>query len=162
MLQTLSAWLAATPASIFISGHLWMTPAIQSVHILGIACLMGSALMINLRLLGWAARDQSLRAVEQRYAVWLWSAAAVLLVTGSLLVIGEPARELLNFLFLTKMLLVSIVLLLTWFMQRRLSHRADAWEANERSRLGARLLGGGSLFLWVAIISAGRWIAYIS
>lgn len=162
MLQILSEWLASTPASNFISGHAWITPAVQSLHILCIAGLMGAALMINLRLLDVAGLDQSIAAVNQRHGGWVRMAALGLLLSGALLVIGEPARELLNMLFLVKMALVMVALALVWLLQHRLQRDVHAWDGTPARRSAARWLAGGSLLLWVAIISAGRWIAYIN
>lgn len=161
MLQNLINWLAATRVSGFISEHQWITPLVQSVHILGVACLMGSALMINLRLLGWAERGQSLAAVEQRYGTWLWSGALVLLFSGAILVVADPGRELHSALFMVKMALLLLVLALAWVMQRRVRAGAGLRGRTLENRTAGRVFGGVSLVLWVAIIGAGRWIAYI-
>jgi hypothetical protein len=55
-------WLASTPPSTFIQEHnAWAIPAIQSIHIVGIALVMGSVLMIDLRILGLAWTDRTLQ-----------------------------------------------------------------------------------------------------
>ena len=65
-------WLASTPPSVFIQEHnAWAIPAIQSVHIVGIALVMGSVLMIDLRILGLAWTDQTLRQTTSRFGPWL-------------------------------------------------------------------------------------------
>ena len=51
-LTELSVWIAQTPLSVALSQNSWVTPTVQSIHILAIAVTFGSALMINLRILG--------------------------------------------------------------------------------------------------------------
>lgn len=154
MLEALSDAIAATPASIYIADHLWVTPLVQSIHIMAIAALSGSVLMLGARLTRLAGADLSLRAVEARYAGWVWWSALVLLITGVVLVIGEPARELLNVLFRLKIVLVAVLLGLVFMFQRGL--RDGDWSDGR-----GRALGFGMAAVWLAIVSAGRWIAYI-
>lgn len=156
MLKSFCLWLAATPLSQYLADHQWLTPTIQSVHLLAIATAMGSALMINLRLLGMV-RSQSIQAVRQRYAPWLWWALATLAGSGLLLVIGEPARELLNTVFLVKMALVLLVIALTGAFER-LARSAPSFAS---PHWGASLLALGSMAVWLSIVTAGRWIAYV-
>jgi hypothetical protein len=82
----------------------------------------------------------------------------ILFVTGVVLTIGEPNRELLSNAFRLKMILVAIVAVITFFVQRRIKGDATFWE----SRPGlAKLVGLISMTLWLAILTAGRMIAYL-
>lgn len=73
-------WLTATPLSDALKTHAWAVPAIQTVHILAIAILMGSVLIVDLRLVGLGSRSQTIGDVARRYLPWFWGAFAVLLV----------------------------------------------------------------------------------
>ncbi len=107
-MRAFALWLSATSPSVFIQEHnTWAIPAIQSVHIVGIAMVMGSVLMIDLRILGWTWTDQTLRQTTQRFGPWLTGSLWLLLATGALMVIGEPERELVTFSFWLKMTLVA-------------------------------------------------------
>jgi hypothetical protein len=57
-------WLEQTPVSHAIQVTSWVVPAVQTVHILAIAAVASSALMIDLRLLGLVAADQPLKDVS--------------------------------------------------------------------------------------------------
>jgi len=59
--------------------------------------------MIDLRILGWAGKDLTLRQTTERFGPWLTSSLWLLLVTGILMVVGEPVRELVTFSFWLKM-----------------------------------------------------------
>ena len=94
-LKQFAEWLSTTSPSVFIQNHnAWVIPTIQSIHIVGIAVVMGSVFMIYLRILGWAGMDQTLRQTTNRFGPWLTGALWLLLATGILMVIGEPVREL--------------------------------------------------------------------
>src|SRR5262245_28031242 len=100
-------WLSQSSFSLAIQTHEWVIPTVQSIHIVAIGVVLTSVFMIDLRVLGWAGRDQSLLETTGRFGPWLTGALCVLLATGILMVIGEPARELLAFSFWLKMFLVA-------------------------------------------------------
>ena len=121
---------------------------------------MGSALMIYLRILGWAGQDQTLRQTVNRFGPWLTGALWLLLATGILMVIGEPVRELVTFSFWLKMSLVALSALLAVGFQRSIRKREKQWEetlVNRKSVKGLALL---TFLIWVSIIVLGRLIAY--
>ena len=107
---------------------------IQSIHIVGIALVMGSVLMIDLRILGWAWVDQTLRQTTNRFGPWLTGALWLLLVTGILMVIGEPVRELVTFSFWLKMALVAIGALVAIAFQRALRRHEQQLGKHPRSQ----------------------------
>ena len=93
-MKQFAEWLSTTFPSVFIQEHnAWAIPAIQSVHIVGIAMVMGSVLMIDLRILGWAGADQTLRQTTSRFGPWLTGSLWLLLGTGILMVVGEPVSQ---------------------------------------------------------------------
>jgi len=154
-------WLAATSPSVFIQEHnAWAIPAIQSVHIVGIAMVMGSVLMIDLRILGLTWTDQTLRQTTQRFGPWLTGSLWLLLVTGLLMVVGEPVRELVTFSFWAKMTLVAVGAFSAVIFQRTLNRHERHWEETLVHRAAIKGLAIGTFFIWVAIIFLGRLIAY--
>jgi hypothetical protein len=157
LLNSACVWIDATPLSQAIQATPWVVPAVQTVHILAIAALMASMLMINLRLVNWVGRDQSLARVAERFGPVIWWALPVLLVSGIFLIIGEPARALKNNIFQIKMLLVISAVLVTLWFAAPLKKDPAHWD--DRAGLGV-LVALLSSALWVGIIFAGRWIAY--
>lgn len=158
-LQSFTTWLYATPLSTQIRDVSWLVPAVQSVHILAITVILGSALVLDLRIAGVLATDTSVRTVVQRYLPWTWIALAVLLLTGSIMAIGEPDRVLHNTTFWLKMILVLVGLGVTWLVtQPVLSPKFDV--ESRWWRFGAKPAAWLSLVLWIVIIFFGRWIAY--
>ncbi len=161
MLTAFCDWLAQTPPSVLIQTHVWIVIVTQSIHIVMIAVLACAVLAIDLRLLGLTRKGPALAVMERRFMPWIWTAAVGLLLTGLVLVVGEPTRELLHWLFWTKMGLVVLLLALTAVFQTRVRMDATAWDSTPSRKLQARALGAASVLLLLAIITAGRWIAYV-
>jgi hypothetical protein len=146
---------------VFIQEHnTWAIPAIQSVHIIGIAMVMGSVLMIDLRILGWSWTDQTLGQTTQRFGPWLTGALWLLLATGLLMVIGEPVRELVTFSFWLKMTLVALGALVAVIFQRAVRRHEQHWEDTLVHRGSIKGLAVATFFIWISIIVLGRLIAY--
>ena len=156
-----AAWLSTTFPSVFIQEHnSWAIPTIQSIHIVGIAIVMGSVLMIDLRILGWAGMDQTLRQTASRFGPWLTGSLWLLLATGILMVIGEPVRELVTFSFWLKMALVASGTVVAVIFQAALRRHEQQWEGTLVHRPSVKGLAILTFLIWACIIVLGRLIAY--
>jgi hypothetical protein len=155
-----ATWLSGTSLSELIRQESWIIPSLQSIHILAIAALFSSALIINLRLIGKADAGQALTATLARFVPWIWTAFLVLAATGAFLVIGEPKRELTSAPFWIKMSLIVVGLAATLWLQRSVSRNPAEWDRPENAGR-ARLYAFGTLLVWVGVITAGRLIAYV-
>ena len=145
VMQRLSDAIAQTDGSIAIGSAGWVIPTVQSIHILAIAIVMSATAMLNLRLAGFIGSDSSVRQLANRSLPWLWWSLPVLLATGLVMILGEPARELTNAFFWSKMAHGSAGLgPHPWAsaVARRLSlSRNGAGETQRHSRNLARVAG---------------------
>jgi hypothetical protein len=154
-------WLSQTYLSVLIQNHnSWVIPTIQSIHIVGIGVVLGSVFMVDLRILGWAGMDQTLRQTTNRFGPWLTGALCALLATGALMVVGEPVRELVTISFWVKMFLVVLGTIVALFFQSTLRKHEEHWEKDLVNRTGVKWLAVATFLIWVAIIILGRLIAY--
>ncbi|WP_293370432.1 DUF6644 family protein [Phenylobacterium sp.] len=162
MLESLCAWIEKTPLSAGIQNAGWIIPVSQIVHILGLAVILFSALSIDLRILGVAGRRTSVPGMAAHFLPWMWGAVVLMAATGTILIIGEPRRDLLNPAFQTKMLLLVCALLSTAAIQRVV--RSTPSLGGPRDSLGwpVRTLAVLSLALWFSIAICGRLIAYVT
>lgn len=158
-MTSISDWLSDTSLSAALASRFWAVPMLQSVHILAIGVVMASIAMLDLRLAGLIGREQSLRGLTLRFYPWIWGALAVLVVTGLLQIMAEPARELLNWIFWTKMGLIAAAVLFTMPLRALLEDCRYRDLAPRKQRL-FRTCALISLVLWVLVVSSGRWIAY--
>ena len=153
-------WLSRTSVSLAIQTHEWVIPTVQSIHIVAIGVVLGSVLMIVLRVLGRAGRDQSLMETTGRFSPWLFSALCVMLATGTLMVIGEPARELLAFSFWLKMFLVLVATVIAGIFEASLHKNESHWENSIAKSTRTKSVAIFTLLIWIAIVILGRLIAY--
>jgi len=135
-------------------------PTIQSIHIVAIGVVVGSVFMVDLRIMGWAGMDQTLRQTTNRFGPWLTGGLYVLLATGGLMVIGEPVRELVTVSFWIKMFLVAVGTLVATVFQISLRKYDQDWEETVCGRASTKWLAILTFLIWVAIIILGRLIAY--
>jgi hypothetical protein len=160
-MQEFSDWLAATSLSKLFADLSWFVPTVQSIHILAIAAVVTLLSMLNFRLLRITRSGPPLQNLAAGYVPWVWRALIILLVSGILLTITEPSRELMNNAFRLKMLLVLVLTILTVILRSTLRRDAGFWTTTpQRRRLGGTI-AAVSLILCVSIVAAGRLIAYI-
>jgi hypothetical protein len=128
----------------------WSIPLVQTVHILTVCIVFGSAMVIYLTIFG---RRIAQGVSKQHLATTIWICIGILACTGALLIIAEPDRTLRNPAFYTKMSLLVGVSCLTLWLQRAPSE--------ERIPARYKVLSVLSVGLWIGIVVAGRMIAYV-
>jgi uncharacterized membrane protein SirB2 len=136
----------------------WIIPLVQSIHIITIGVVFVSSLMISLRVFGRMRADEPFPVVWARFAPWMWSGLVVMVITGVLLVLGEPLREFTALSFWLKMTLLVIGVVSTFAFGRTFAPAVRTPPASFSA--GAKAAAGGIVVLWLAIIFLGRAIAY--
>jgi hypothetical protein len=159
-INAICVWIDATPLSQWMQVTPWVVPTVQTVHILAIAVVASSALMIDLRLVGAFWAERPIKAVSSRFLPLVWWPLIVLLATGAIMVISEPARSLKNPAFQLKMLLLIAAIAVTALLQVLLRRNPKFADPRKGPRAAAFAVAIASMLLWSVIIFAGRWIAY--
>lgn len=154
-------WLEQTSVGSAIRQSLWLFPAIETIHLLGMAALVGTVTVLDLRLLGWAARQRSISQVAARMIPWAWAGLAVQLVTGALLFSSEAVKIHGNPAFRLKMLLLLLAGVQALIFQTFMSRRLAEWDERASLPPVAKIMGLTSFLLWVGIVTAGRFIGFV-
>jgi len=159
-LNEICRWIDQTALSQSIQAAGWVVPTVQTVHILAIAVVASSVMMLDLRLIGvfWASRP--MKEVTARFLPLVWWPLLVLFATGAIMIVAEPARSLKNPAFQLKMALLILALTVTFVFERLQRRNAAVGDVGARPRAGAVSIAIVSMLLWSSIIFAGRWIAY--
>ncbi len=135
----------------WINTHPWAYPLLEVVHILGIALLFGSLVLLELRVWGWA-RELPLRALA-RLALRVSLLGFVLAASsGGLMLISQWNELLANRALITKMVLLGLA-----GVNAVVFHARGGLDMADRI---ARLQTALSLGLWVLVVVCGRFIAY--
>jgi hypothetical protein len=159
-LNEICRWIDQTALSQSIQAAGWVVPTVQTIHILAIAVVASSVLMIDLRLIGVFWANRPMKSVLARFLPLVWWPLLVLLATGALMIIAEPARSLKNPAFQVKMGLLIAALIVTALFQFFQRRDAAFGEPDSAARAAATTIAIVSMLLWSSIIFAGRWIAY--
>ena len=137
-----------------------MFPLIESLHVVSICLVVGSIFAVDLRLLGLASTDRSVSRVMNGTLPLTWTAFAVAVASGSLLFISNATKYLGNDYFDAKMILICAAGLNMAMFHALTAKDLPRWENDTRLPLPARLAGGLSILLWVAVVACGRMIGF--
>jgi len=134
-----------------LKSHLWAYPALEMVHISGIALLLGNLVLLELRVFGMGAA-LPVRDLARLSLGLALSGFVIAAVSGLLMFASQPAELLANRAFTLKMLLLFTAAgNAAWFHGRGSLDKLDVW---------ARVQMALSTLIWLAVLACGRWIAY--
>ncbi|MEA2906447.1 MAG: hypothetical protein QOI12_3834 [Alphaproteobacteria bacterium] len=154
------AWIAGLPLSLAIRRIGWITPLMQTLHILANAMVLSSVIMIDLRVWG-LARSHTLVQSAHRFMPWVWAAMVMLTVTGIVLILVAPRRTLPDPTFQVKMLLMAVAMAATAVLQIAVRRQGAAGACDAGAHKMTVVIAAAALLLWIAVTFAGRgrWIA---
>lgn len=158
-LLALCKWLEQTPIGASVRQSLWLFPAIETVHLLGMATLLATIAAFDLRLMGVALNGQSIFVLGRRLRPLTWAAFAVQAISGFMLFSSEATHMIRNPAFRIKMLL--IVLAGVQALVFHATARRNCPARPEKPRAQDRIAGFVSMVLWIGVVAAGRWIGFI-
>ena len=151
------AFVEGSDLSSWIRGESMLAfPTIITLHTICMGFLAGTSSAIDLRILG-AAPGIPLDSLRRFYPL-MWLALCVNAVTGVLLVIGYPTKQLTNPLFYIKLSLVALAVWLVWRIGTEVLRTAESGRKPVMAR--ARWLAAVSLAAWAGLIIAGRLLEY--
>ena len=139
---------------------LYVWPLLESTHVLSLGLFVGTAVMNDLRLLGWTMREVPVSEVTGRLLPWTRIGFAVMLTTGLLLFYSSPVRYYHNIFFRFKVLLLIVAGLNAFVFHRGIHRRVAEWDNDTQLPRAARVAGAVSLIAWALIVVSGRLIAY--
>lgn len=156
MVSSFFLWVESTRAHDIISQSPWMFAVIESIHLLALAVIGGSILMLDLRFLGLGLKRQAIRDVAREAQPWLISSWIVMIVTGVALFISEPTKCYYSIPFWWKMGFLASATIFTFTVRRKV---AQADEARVRP-FYYKVVALVSLALWSGVGAGGRWIGF--
>jgi hypothetical protein len=154
-------WLEQSPIGAAVRQSLWLFPAIETAHLLGMTVLVGTAAAFDLRLLGRALQRTRISDLARRLLPWTWVGFGLQVVTGALLFSSEAVKMYVNPAFRLKMLLICLAGVQALIFQLVASRSLAAWDERAAVPVAARIGGLISILLWIGVVAAGRWIAFI-
>lgn len=149
-------WLENTAIAAWVSTSLWGYPMMLAMHVIGLACVAGIFILLDLGLLGVV---QGLRPSALRSAFRIgWFGLILNLASGAALFSSQATTFVHNVPFLLKMSLIVIGVLFTAHVHLQVMRQGKY--LHDTAGINIRLPAVASLLCWLSAIVAGRLIAY--
>jgi hypothetical protein len=160
MILDVLRWIEGTRWSVALHESLYVWPLLESTHVLTLALFVGTAVMLDLRLLGVALPGVPASALTSRLLPWTRGGFAVMVLTGVLLFLATPVTYYHSIFFRVKALLLIAAGLNVWLFHGRVHREVDKWDRAVAAPRAARIAAIVSLVCWTGVVVAGRLIAY--
>ena len=156
LLQRFVQWCYYSKDYAFIRDSKYGVPIVQSLHLTGITLLLGTTVILNLRLLGFGFRRLPMPVLSEQIWPWTKAGLALTICSGILVFLPDPTRYAHSDPFRLKMTLLCVALAYQFTIFRK-TVRMDV---EGRSRLRNTLIASLSLILWFGVGWSGRAIAF--
>jgi hypothetical protein len=150
-------WCGRTWLGTTVRDTVWAFPVIETFHLLALAVLLGTVLIINLRILGIGARSPSDPGMASELEPWMLVSLAVLILSGIPMAMSEPMKCYESYSFPIKMILLLLATSWHFTIQRRWTTPDAILLTPSKSKLAACF----SILLWACIGIAGKGIPYV-
>src|SRR5215469_6763231 len=140
-----NTWLGAT-----VRDTVWAFPLIETFHLLALAVLLGTVLIVNLRVFGLGKSYLPAADIARHLEPWMLGSLAVLIASGIPMAFSEPTKCFESFSFPIKMALIVVGIFSQFTIQRRWVISSNA--SPHKAKLAAIL----SIVIWTAVGAAGK------
>ena len=160
MLSGLLTRLEATSLATAVRESTWLFPTIETLHVLSIALVVGTIMIVDLRLINVASRRRAVSELMRETLPWTWVAFVCAVITGSMLFSSQAVKYSQDGPFEFKMLLLLLAGINMAAFHLGSYRSVALWDRAVMTPTGARIAGGLSLAIWVTVVALGRWIGF--
>ena len=146
-------WCGSTWLGTAVRDTVWAFPLIETFHLLALAVLLGTVLIVNLRVFGLGRRYSSVAQMTSTLEPWMLVSLGVLIASGIPMFLSEPIKCYESYSFPIKMILLLLGIASQFTIQRK-------WIAKDESGK-AKLAACISIVIWTSVGLAGKGIPYI-
>jgi hypothetical protein len=154
-------WLEATGISTTIREGTLYFPILDGLHLFGITFMFGSITMVDLRLLGWIFKRETVTDVFTQLIKWTWFGFGIVAISGVLLFVSEPVRCWTSPWFIAKMIFVGMGGANAMVFDLKTFKHVQNWNSQLSLPGPARFAGAASLIIWTTVITLGRFFAFL-
>jgi hypothetical protein len=154
--------LENSPVGVAVRESAWLFPTLETVHVISIALVVGTVMIVDLRLLYITSRGRAASELIKEVLPWTWVAFASAAISGALMFVSAAVKYAHNAPFQLKMLLLWVAWINMMVFHRHTYARIAQWDHGPKIPIAAKLAGGISLTVWIAVVVMGRWIGFES
>ncbi len=147
-------WCEATALGLAVRESVWLFPAIEAVHLLGLCLLGGALLVVDLRMVGAGLTRTPVALLARQARPWLAAGVITMLASGLLLFLSEAIKCYYSQAFWVKITTLPLALLFTFVVRERVA------AASHVAGTPVAATGALSMALWVIVAAGGRWIGF--
>jgi hypothetical protein len=147
-------WMQSTPVGQTIRHSAALIALLEIIHLIGLALLIGTILMVDLSLLGLGIGRHPVSLIARELSNWTIAGLAIMLASGPLILSSEAIRCYKTPAFWVKMALLAMAVVFHFTIHRRVALAEPPVE-----RPSAGIVAGLSLALWIGVALAGKGIA---
>jgi hypothetical protein len=147
----LCEWLEQIPWIVTITNSAVLISLVWLVHYIGFFLLVGTTAVVDLRILGAAARNQKLAPLAAQFFPFAWTGLGMVIVSGFIMFAGQATTFYPTAVFRIKMGVVLLAFIFGAIVQRK----SLVWGLAPSVPAAAKWLAFASLALWVGAILAG-------
>lgn len=159
IVDTLQA-LQATPLATGIKTSLLLFPLLEAVHVIALALVFGTIMVVDLRILGVASTNRPYTRVSNDMLKLTWAAFGLALITGAFMFITNARVYYENTFFRFKFALMALAGLNMLVFQLTSGKGHPDWDEAPKAPQAARVAAILSLVLWVLVIGMGRAVGF--
>jgi hypothetical protein len=148
-------WCGNTWLGTAVRDTVWAFPLIETFHLLALAILLGSVLIVNLRVFGVGKKYVPAAQMARQMEPWMLGSIGVLIASGIPMAFSEPIKCFESISFPIKMGLILLGIASQLTIQRK-------WViAGDTTALKAKLAAILSIAIWTLVGAAGKGIPYV-
>ena len=140
-------------------GSTWLYPAVEVVHIVGLAVLVGSVAVFDLRVLGFG-RAVPVQAAARMLLPWSAMSLFAIVPAGLLLFSAHPHDFASNDVFKLKLGLIAVAGANAALFHVGVFRSVAQWDAQISAPVIAKTQAAVSIALWISVVLCGRLLAY--
>jgi uncharacterized membrane protein len=151
MLLHLCRWMQDNSLIVALNSTAWAAAVLEIVHYFSMFMLVGSMLIVDLRVLGLVGRAQDAKLLADRLFPWIWISLAFNFLSGFFMFAGSAVAYYRNDIFYDKVGVILLAIGANLIVQKKVSK----WNQLPAMPAAAKFLAVLSIGLWIGAIIAG-------
>jgi len=159
-LSTFFELMQNSALSEYLRTSLKAMPIVEAIHVMAVATVFGTIVLVDLRLLGYPNVQRSFSKLHHELLQWTWVAFGIAFITGVLLLVVNAVTYYRNTAFWLKMGVIVLAGINMLVFEYVTAKSVAKWDKGVLPPAAARTAGALSIVFWVGVIFLGRWIGF--
>lgn len=164
MFEHIQQWakeLEESPLGVLISSSGYLFPICECIHVVGLALVIGTISMVDLRLLGLASTNRSITGLTRQVLPVTWVGFTIAAISGVLMFISNASHYVTVIYFQLKFLFLALAFINMLAFHVLTGKSIASWDQARKPPAAVRVAGAMSLGCWIIIVFLGRWVGFV-